>query len=627
MKHRSYRRIAIFIGTCAVAGLLTGAACPAPNSGTPQFTGGFGNPFPTNPTPTIPNNNSAANTNDNSDVGPPAPNNNNNDNGDVGPPRPNNNTNNNTNENSGNTNDNSSPPAAPELDVLPDLTIPEGEAFRSEPLPLVAGSAPLVWSLQQGPDGLFIDASDGVLIWDNPVPGPSPYTILVVVENDLGDDFAAFQLTVEEVFSPTFERLSVSASGAQGNLESQRPSVSDDGTRVTFESAASNLVPDDMPDDVVPDTNERTDVFLADRTAGTITRLNLSATDAQPDVPSLRPAISGDGAFVAFQSFSDIFASDDDNNTSDIFLVEVATGDITLVSRNTAGDVGSGGSVDASVNRDGTRIAFASAAPNLVDNDTNGMADIFVRDRETGTTVRVSVHTDGTEADFSSSAPVISRDGRWVAFASLATNLVDNDTNGDTDPTDGEDVFLHDLDNGTTIRVSVATSGAQGDARSRRPAIGGSDNELIAFVSEATTLAPLEDFDGLDDVYVHDRTTSVTTLVSFDADNTLSATAASSNPSVSEDGLFIAFESDATNLTETTDDNAARDVFIRDMTAQTNFLISQNDDGVIGDNESFSPKLNADATVLVMESKAENFAASDTNMFSDIFLRIIDLMP
>ncbi|MGE3181918.1 MAG: TolB family protein [Phycisphaerae bacterium] len=625
MNHRLHRRIAIIIGLCAGAGLVAGVACPAPAPPTPPFVGG--NPFPTNPLPT--NTNANAGANDNGDTtGPPAPNKNSNsstnDNSTTGPPRPNANSNSSGNGNSnsnGNTNNNSGPPAAPMFDDLPNLTIPAGQPYRGEPLPLLAGSAPLNWTLQQGPEGLQIDAAQGYLTWENPVPGPSAYTVLVVVSNSLGTDFAAFQLTVEEVFSPTFERLSVSASGAQANLESEDPSVSDNGNRVAFQSAASNLVPSDMPDDIVPDTNSATDIFVVDRSAGTIRRVNLTSAGVQATVPSLRPKISGDGNFVAFQSFADIFATDDNNSTSDIFVVELATGDIELVSRNSDGDVGTGGSVDAAISGDGRLVAFASIAPNLVANDTNGVADIFVRDREAGTTVRASVHSDGTEADFSSSSPAISRDGRYVVFASIATNLVDNDTNGASDLTAGEDIFVHDLQTSETIRVSVSTGGAQSDGRCQRPAIGGADGELIAFVSAATSLVPLQDFDGFDDVYVHNRLTNETSLVSLNEAGNLSGNGASRNPAISSDGLFIAFDSTATDLTSEADNNDALDVFVHALATGKNRLISQNDDGEIGNDESFSPILTANGLIVVMESKAQNFSASDTNMFADIFLR------
>src|SRR5207247_1588614 len=154
-------------------------------------------------------------------------------------------------------------------------------------------------------------------------------------------------------------------------------------------------------------------------------------------------------------------------------------------------------------------LAFASDATSLVPGDTNGNTDVFVHDRQTGTTERVSVDSAGHEGNGYSQQPAISADGRFVAFTSDATNLVPGDTNGVTD------VFVHDRQTGTTERVSVDSAGNQGDRRSgnslSRPAIS-AGGRFVAFASDATTLVP-GDTNGDVDVFVHDRETGTTERV------------------------------------------------------------------------------------------------------------------
>jgi hypothetical protein len=157
----------------------------------------------------------------------------------------------------------------------------------------------------------------------------------------------------------------------------------------------------------------------------------------------------GGGRFVAFLSFAANLVDDDTNGTSDVFVHDRMSGTTTRVSVNSAGAQGDSRSDDRpAISADGRFVAFASLATNLVDDDTNGSYDVFVHDRMTGTTTRVSVNSAGAQGDGASTGPAISADGRFVAFSSFATNLVDDDTNGTSD------VFVHDRITGTTSRVS-----------------------------------------------------------------------------------------------------------------------------------------------------------------------------
>ena len=220
---------------------------------------------------------------------------------------------------------------------------------------------------------------------------------------------------------------------------------------------------------------------------------------------------------------------------------------------------------DASISADGRFVAFDSAASNLVPGDTNGHEDVFVHDRQTGQTTRVSVASDGTQGNDLSDYPSISGDRRFVAFESFASNLVPGDTNG------YEDVFVHDRQTGQTSRVSVASDGTQGNSTSEDPSIGG-DGRFVAFESHASNLVP-GDSNGSLDIFVHDRQTGLTTRVSVASDGTQSDSY-SRDPSISADGRFVAFQSQATNLVAG-DTNDVTDVFVHDRVAVvTSFAIN-----------------------------------------------------
>ncbi len=222
----------------------------------------------------------------------------------------------------------------------------------------------------------------------------------------------------------TTTRVSVDSAGGQANdFSGAAPSISvdtsisADGRFVVFQSDATNLV--------AGDTNGASDVFVHDRQTGTTTRVSVDsagheATGLYP--ASGDPAISADGRFVAFDSNATNLVAGDTNSAYDIFVHDRQTGTTTRVSVDSAGNQANG--YDPSLSADGRFVAFTSGASNLVAGDTNGASDVFVHDRQTGTTTRVSVDSAGWQAYSFSHLPSISADGRFVAFASNATNLV-----------------------------------------------------------------------------------------------------------------------------------------------------------------------------------------------------------
>jgi Tol biopolymer transport system component len=219
-------------------------------------------------------------------------------------------------------------------------------------------------------------------------------------------------------------------------------------------------------------------------------------------------------------------------------------------------------SYSRSISSKGRFIAFTSDATNLVRGDRNGHADVFVRDFMTGRTRRVSVASDGTEAFDASGSPSISPMGRFVAFTSYAGNLVEGDTNGNGAP----DVFIHNVKNGRTRRVSVGVGGAEPDGGSITPSVS-EDGRFVAFASGASNL--VEGVDG--GVFVRDLATGRTRLVSVNSRG-VAANRGGDLPSISADGRFIAFRSRATNLVE--GDDRDRDYFVHDRKTRETELVS-----------------------------------------------------
>ena len=387
----------------------------------------------------------------------------------------------------------------------------------------------------------------------------------------------------------TTERVSVSSSGEEGERESARPAISGDGRFVAFQSKARTLY--------AADQSHGWNVFVHDRTLGTTVPVSVApplAGGALGDLDSQKPSISGDGRYVAFESkarnlvlatsgqpsnddddssdddssdddssdddSSDDDSSDDDSSDDDsggkgakkrIFVHDADTGELSLVSVSTAGIEADRDASDASISADGRYVAFVSKARNLVVGDVNDHRDVFVHDRETGETTRVSVASDGGEGNHHSTSPSISADGRYAAFVSKATNLVPGDTNA------ADDIFVHDLETGETVRVSVASDGMEGTHASDEPSINAT-GRFIAFVSKSENLVPT-DANHRRDVFVRDIAREITLLVSVASDGG-GADKKSQEPSVSGDGSLVAFASQARNLV-LDDTNKKDDVF------------------------------------------------------------------
>ena len=256
---------------------------------------------------------------------------------------------------------------------------------------------------------------------------------------------------------------------------------------------------------------------------GRTTRVSVATNGVQGNGTSSWPSVSADGRFVVFASSAASLVPEDTNGVDDVFVRDRATGTTTRVSVASDGTQANGPSSSGltTISGDGRFVAFSSSATNLVPGDTNGVRDVFVHDRSTGATTRVSIATDGTQGDGVAYLGGISADGRVIAFSSFATNIVLGDTNAQ------RDVFVHDRITAETSRVSIATGGTQADSSSSISSLS-SDGRFVVFLSYASNLAPF-DANGTDDVFVHDRTTGVTSPVSIAVDGAL-GNARSSRP-------------------------------------------------------------------------------------------------
>lgn len=324
-------------------------------------------------------------------------------------------------------------------------------------------------------------------------------------------------------------------------------------------------------------------------------------------------SISADGRYVAFASFASNLVLTDANGHEDIFVHDRWSGRTEIVTVSTSGQQANDATYAHSISGDGRFVVFASRATNLVAGDTNGHLDVFVRDREAGTTERVSLSSGGEQGNDESGAGFgsISADGRYVTFVSFASNLVPRDTNGT------EDVFVRDRWLGTTERVSVSSDGAEGDASSGYAVIS-ADGLFVAFESKASNLIP-NDTNGNWDVFVHDRSSRRTERLSVSSSGA-QADGECGSPSISGDGTRVAFESFATNLV-TGDTNGLPDIFVRDRRAATTERASVGDDGHEGNGMSDRPSISADGRYVAFESTAWNLVPGDRNGWSDVFVR------
>jgi hypothetical protein len=432
------------------------------------------------------------------------------------------------------------------------------------------------------------------------------------------------------------KRISLHTDDTQGNLssgldfETYSVGISNTGRYVVFSSEATNLVDGD--------TNGHRDVFLRDRDTDAdgiydepgfvkTTRVSKGLNGAQANGDSWEVAISGGARYIAYSSDASNLVLNDTNGVRDVFVYDRIDDETVRASVKdmTANDNGNAQSDQPFVSPTGQYVVFRSYASNLIPNDSNTVADIYLRDIFNDRTVRISVADDESQSNDESTTPTLSNNGRFVAFASRATNLI-----GGVDPDGNEwDVFLRDWVLGTTTLISTTTNPAEA-AGSYSPYISG-DARFITFASRATTLIPGEiplEVDSDADIFVYDRVGPVTSRVSVNFFGDYAANGDSYSPSITSDGRFIAFASDANNLdVHLPDLNARRDIYVTDRTLGLTGVfdfgltqrISLSYTGGEPNEWSFVPVIAPLGTHVAYVSEATNLVTNDTNSAWDVF--------
>jgi len=308
------------------------------------------------------------------------------------------------------------------------------------------------------------------------------------------------ELVVKNLVTGAVALPATSSTGVQGNSSSSSPSISADGRYVAFRATATNLV--------AGDTNGQGDIFRKDFQTGALAMVSTSASGALSNGNSDRTAMSADGRYVAFVSGASNLVAGDTNGINDVFVKDMQTGAITLASSDSSGvqaaswtvcdDEGYcevlGSNGEPSISADGRYVSFQSDTSNLVSGDTNTTNDIFVKDTQTGQTTRVSTDQSGGQANGGSSDPAISGTGRYVTFASSASNLVTADVNSRMD------IFVKDTQTGQVARVSTDQAGVDGNNTSDSAAIS-ADGAFVAFKSTASNLVT-GDTNGVADMFM-----------------------------------------------------------------------------------------------------------------------------
>lgn len=388
--------------------------------------------------------------------------------------------------------------------------------------------------------------------------------------------------------------VSKAVGGGPANDESDRPQISGNGRYVTYDSYATNLVPG------VPTTERVRRVFRTDLLTGENIAVSVSTRGAISNFWSSFSWPSSDGNEIAFVSDAVALAAVRATRRS-VYLRDVTAGRTELVSVNNAGVAANAAASRPMMSGDARFVAFNSAASNLAQQGGNGQEQVYLRDRLLGTTTLVSVAMDGSLGNSMNYRGVVSDDGRWVTWASKASNLA----TGTTPP--GESLYIRDMLIGTTYRVSARTDGSP--AGGSRPYMT-PDGVHVSFNSY--DLITPGDTVGSSDTFVWNRVTGRTErLGTSDVTNDPDpANGDSLRVFLSDDARFALWNSFSNTLVSN-DFHAGGDVFLKDRSANTMTLLSQSWYGGAANGPSYRPVLDATASRVAYLSKARNLVKDD----------------
>jgi len=406
----------------------------------------------------------------------------------------------------------------------------------------------------------------------------------------------------------TTQRVSLTNLGQQVFAAARGASVSRDGQRIAFESDAA-LVP--------ADTNGHTDIYVLDRSSGTLTFVSYTSLGLAANGPSRHVSISGDGRWVAYETLANNATGFDFNSNWDVMLRDLQTGALERVTQLPGSFAAAvSGGRRPHVSFDGRYVVFDTYSQDYSALDTNNAFDVYVRDMQLDTFTLVSVGFFA-QGNGSSSEAQISDNGRFVVFESDASNFAFNDTNAQSD------VFVRDLQTGALSLVSRVPGGAIGNAASYRPSLS-ADGRYVAFNSFATNLK-VGDASGAEDAFVLDRTLNVLTHVSGTPSGGF-AGAGGGDASLSADGQSIAFVSSAPELIG--GGPAFLAVYVRELSSGVTRLASRASGiGALPNGASYQPSLNGDGSVVAFDSVATNLVAGDVNLQGDVFVRTLYADP
>lgn len=409
----------------------------------------------------------------------------------------------------------------------------------------------------------------------------------------------------------SIERMSVNVNGQQANGASFKPAFSPDSTKIAFESDASNLLPSGL--------NGERQILLKDIASGQITLVSANASGQAANADCLDMEFSPDGRKMVFESDATNLVAGVTNGKRHVYMKDLDTGTVTLISSSSTGAAGNANSGDPMFSPDGTKVVFSSISDNFAPNDTNissGGRDIFIKDLATGLTSLVSANAQGQIGNGNGDDPSWSHDGESVIFWSSASNLIPGGTNG------VEQVYIKNIETGAVRLVSVDNAGDQSNGYNNDPSFT-PDDRIITYWSDASDILP-GDTNGKSDIVLYNLVSQNVTIGSSNAQGVI-GNGSSQDPLFTADGKYLTMKSNSTNFVPEAS-NGKYQIFVKDMATGELVLLSTNNQGVQGNDNSDDPIFSRNGQYVAFESFATNFVSGDTNGKLDIYMARVELV-